>query len=208
VSAARVGKAVWACDRRTGRRTRLARAREIADVDFEGRRVVWTHVTRRGVVLREAVVGRRDRIVARRTLTHATGEVAVSSRGDLAWETRRGIVLKPFDAAPRWIHRRGDLGFEDGGTLRIGPADYTYVDLRPPPMRDGCPRRERFAPAAESDGIKAGKVLAAGADGFYATLDSGAVASLRADGTRVTWTNAGAPMSADLASRIRPSRRG
>jgi hypothetical protein len=162
--------AVRVCDRRTGRRATLARGREAAgvqirDVAFAGRRVAWTiwrRTGRRATITLHEVVGRRE--VERRTIFRGRagrlpwGGVAVSARGDLAWEAS---VVEFQRAGTKVVTRAGrdgeSLAFEDrGATLRWlagAGGDVVYTDLRPPRQRDGCPRRERFATLAGNEQV-------------------------------------------------------
>lgn len=125
---------------------------EIDDVDVDGRRVAWTasRIERRHatILLREAVVGRRVRIVARRTLydgprlKYTGATVAVSARGDLAW-SRDNVVLKPVGGAARVVGAGWADGFEDGRTLRIKVLDRgplgSLANLRSDGPRVTCP---------------------------------------------------------------------
>src|SRR5690349_21302048 len=130
------GNSLWVCDHRTGHSLRIASGRltgvqhplgtELDDVDVDGRRVAWTYSRigwrRMTIVLREAIVGRRARVVARRTLyagprrRNTGAAVAVSSRGDLAWSRGR-VVLKPLHRRARVVARGSADAFEDR-TLR------------------------------------------------------------------------------------------
>jgi hypothetical protein len=64
------------------------------------------------------------------------------------------IALKPAGGAVRIVAQGdGDLGFEDGRTLRIEAERYSYIDVRPPPQRDGCPVRRGWTPLGKSDQV-------------------------------------------------------
>jgi hypothetical protein len=164
--------AVQVCDGRTGRVSVLARARgrrgargtRVAEADAAGRRVAWTvSRTTRGrtsVVLHAAVVGRRGaREVERRVIFSGArsvagraGAVAVTTRGDLAWAGGTSTRLQVAGSAAVAVGTASDVvAFEDDRTLRWEEGEtYRFVDLAPPVVVDGCPRRAHFKPYARS----------------------------------------------------------
>jgi hypothetical protein len=170
-----------ACDRRRGRRIVLARGR-LRDTQFglprgtgvvgysvAGRRVAWmkAHTGRRSVASRLHVVrvGRRVQRLRAFTISRVQPDlvlpqidVAITSRGDLAWlaphvqRNRYRVTLE------RVGHRAvvvatGDidtLGIEDDRTLRIRVFErYRYIEIRP--LREPrCGAREQFRPIFET----------------------------------------------------------
>jgi hypothetical protein len=132
------------CDGRT-----LERHADVRDFDQAGRRAAWTVAHGGRLELREAEDGR---IVFRRRV--GGDQVAVTSRGDLAWAGRQ-VVLKPAGKPARVLGHGYYVAFEDDRTLRWQGDDdaMLYLDLRPPPRRDGCPRRAHFAPIAETPSL-------------------------------------------------------
>jgi hypothetical protein len=124
----------------------LERGAAIRDFDQAGSRAAWTVAHGGRIELREAKDGR---IVFRRRV--GGDQVAVSSRGDLAWAGQH-VVLKPAGARARVLGRGYYVAFEDDRTLRWQGDDDTmrYRDLSPPPQSDGCPDRAHFATIAET----------------------------------------------------------
>jgi hypothetical protein len=165
-----------AVDCRSGRPVVLAagamRARggtRIADVSAAGARVAIAVGHRRGrrstaeiVVLRlrdGSVVSRRRILRTRRQVSLVHLQVAMTSFGDLAWlvpipgeEFETKAFVRPVGGRTRFVVREypGELEVDDDGTFVIGAAPPRFVELRPPPFADGCPRRERFRVAAST----------------------------------------------------------
>jgi len=165
-----VRTAVVVCDRRTGRRSVVHRAFErrgdtIESAAAAGRRVAWIERHRGARPRIEIVVLDMPSRRELRRLTVARGrirgfhllDVAVTSRGDLAWQVPAGrrrdrIVVQPLGRRRREIARGrllSGLGVEDDRTLRWqrgAEEEFVYHDLRAPRVVRGCPRRERFHP--------------------------------------------------------------
>lgn len=162
------GTAVAVCDRRTGRRMVVHRAAErfgdtVEGAAAAGRRVAWIERHRRSRPRIEVVVIELPSRRELRRVTVARGrfpgfrtiDVAMTSRGDLAWlvpaaRRRDRIVLQRAGRPRREIARERYLcclGVEDDRTLRWRrgfDGAFEYRDLRPPRVVAGCPRRERF----------------------------------------------------------------
>ena len=150
------------CDARAGtgrvvRRARLVtagtpRGTEIVDVSLSGRRLAWTErdlprgrPSQATLTLRTAdAVTRRagQRRVLRRgsTVRSTDARVVVTARDDLLWSVGDRLWSKPARGA---VVRRGTG--TAGGVLVDGstvvPRDGRPIDLRPRPLRDGCPDR-------------------------------------------------------------------
>jgi hypothetical protein len=193
--------AVVACDRRSGRSTVLRRAwlfsplrgrsqgRVLEAASAAGRRVAWAErrIRRRVTTGRAAVsVVRRNgtATVLRERRVLRTGrwaelDVALTTRGELAWLAGERLVVEHPGRRPR-VAARGEfygLGVDDDRTLRWSEdGDLRFLDLRPWPAGT-CP------------------------DGSAIELDvAGPVglSALTADGPRVRWLHDGAPRAAEI----------
>jgi hypothetical protein len=139
---------------------RPPRGSVVLDAALAGDRVAWL-VGRLGrggpeveVVLarvRDGRVLRRVRHTAPRRLLLGLASVAVTDRGDVAFVVPRdrfsgSVFLVRAGAAARLVGTAPGQGlrFEDGGTLIAGEEEAVVVEVRPPPVVDGCPRRRRF----------------------------------------------------------------
>jgi hypothetical protein len=149
-------------DRRSGRRTVLARGRMhrrrgsvVGGWSVAGRRVAYVK-SRAGpkwtvVRLRVVRVGRSvDRLETLRLFRVRTGrevplDAVITSRGELAWLTPQGVFMRRPGRRPRAVSHKRYFGveLEDDRTLRL--AGFDYIDLRPAPKsQPRCARRERF----------------------------------------------------------------
>lgn len=134
------------CDRRRGAERTIARTRGtpasyLGRAHVAGRRLTWPEVR-----VRER---RDDAYVVRLTLPAGRPH-------------RTLVATRP--ARPQ--SRSGTIGLEDGDrTLRW---DYSYRDLRPLPLQNGCPMRERFRPLARLGDVQV-TLAAYGGDDLAAT---------------------------------------
>lgn len=100
---------------------------------------------------------RRTRFRARRgersslAFLSSRPEVALSPRGELAWINGSRLHLRRSSGRVRAIRAEdpSTVAFEDGGTLRWTEGEIAtrarFLELRPPAMTDGCPRRSASA---------------------------------------------------------------
>jgi hypothetical protein len=170
-----VETAVVACDRRSGRTTVLRRARLVSPLrgpergrsleaaSAAGRRVAWVErrIRRRVMTGRVAVsIVRRDgaSTVLRerrvgRTRQWAELDVALTTRGELAWLAGDRLVVERPGRRPRVV-ARGELyglGVDDDRTLRwLDHVEMRFLDLRPWPAGT-CPERSRHRRVAATD---------------------------------------------------------
>ena len=163
------GTAVVLCDRRTGRGRVVARGAFFTQASARRGRAAWIEQRTIGdsvvatLVLLDLTTGERIRDEVGRSAQRVldVGVVVVSHRviAFTIWDDpaapggARRLVLRR-NGAPDRILARGDLGeleLEDGVTIRADAArspGVRFFDLASPPVRGGCPDRERFELAA------------------------------------------------------------
>lgn len=144
----------------------------IVDAEAAGRFVVWSEMVFRrrrpvAAVLVEADrrgnVRRRRTVWRRQDVTERPLDVAVLRDGSVAWNRPRpryrdDVMLdrpaRPATAIGRLGRLFADrLTADDGRTLRwySDGRRFTYRDVLPVPIRDGCPRRSDFRARSETD---------------------------------------------------------
>ena len=94
--------------------------------------------------------------------------VVLTQQGDLAWLSGDEVTIDPARGRRFTFGRdaRPPLLLEDGGTLVwMRPFTLGSYELYPPPVVDGCPRRERYTPVFSSAELLVTEVSYRHADG-------------------------------------------